>query len=86
MFVKQAMQQLADGAGSSYSDQAQSLEAGGARAAGSAQQPRAEGQPHDGSRPPGKGKQAKGMSRQRTNRPPRLQHDDPFLAYDITVA
>lgn len=88
MFVKQAMQQLADRPPSSNSGQGQGSQASGLRAAGSLQQPKAEGQGDANSRPVGRasGKQAKGTSTQRTVRPQRLQHDDPFLAYDITVA
>ena len=83
MFVKQAMQQLADGAASNTSDLGQRSQATGAKAAASVPQRKIEG-----SRPAsrGNGKQARGTSRQCPSRPPRLQHDDPFLAYDITVA
>ena len=88
MFVKQPMQQLAGNSSNGNSNQVSSSQAGGARAAGNMQQPQAEGV-HQADRKPagrGNGRQAKGTSRQQANRPPRLQHDDPFLAYDITVA
>ena len=88
MFVKQPMQQQPDDASSGSANQASSSQVGGARTAGNVQQPQAEGghQAHRQSAGRGIGRQAKGSSRQRSNRPPRLQHDDPFLAYDITVA
>lgn len=92
MFVKQPMQQLADRApsGNALGDQGQSSHAGGSRAAGNMQQPQAEVQHHASGRAAGKGrggsKAARGASRQRLDRPARLQHDDPFLAYDIVVA
>ena len=88
MFVKHPMQQLADNPPSGSSNQASSSHAVGARAAGNMQQPQAEGGHQADRRPAGRGnaRQAKGTSRQQANRPARLQHDDPFLAYDITVA
>ena len=88
MFVKQPMQQLADKDLSTSNDHGQSSRTGGARAAVSMLQPQANRQHHEARKAVGRGnvRQARGTSRQRTNRPPRLQHDDPFLAYDITVA
>ena len=88
MFVKQPLQQLTDEASESNNTQGLSSQAGGARAAGNMQQPQAEGRHQAGRRPAGKGnaRPARVSSKQHTNRPPRLQHDDPFLAYDITVA
>ena len=92
MFVKQPMQQLADstpGANAS-GDQNRSLHVGGSRAAGNMQQPQAEGQHCASGQAAGKGRgssrAARGTSKQQLGRPARLQHDDPFLAYDIVVA
>lgn len=95
MFVKQPMQQQADerssgadDASSGSGNQASSSQVGGAMTAGNVQQPQAEGGHQAHPQPTGRGigRQAEGSSRQRSIRPPRLQHDDPFLAYDITVA
>ena len=88
MFVKQPMQQSADNASTGRGNPASSSQAGGARAAGNVQQLQAEVRHQADCQPAGRvnGRQARGSSRQRSNRPPRLQHDDPFLAYDITVA
>lgn len=87
MFVKQPLQQLTDEAPESNNTHGLSSQ-GGARAAGNMQQPQAADRHQAGRRPAGRGnaRQARGASKQHTNRPPRLQHDDPFLAYDITVA
>jgi len=95
MFVKQPMQQLADNSeASSRTDRGpeqrniSSSHARGARVSGNMQQLQAEGQHHpaDENNPRSSARQAKLPSRKQTNRPPRLQHDDPFLAYDVVVA
>lgn len=87
MFVKQPLQLIDEPPDSSNTQGVGSL-AGGVRAAGNMQQPQAEGRHQAGRRPAGRvnARQARGSSKQHTNRPQRLQHDDPFLAYDITVA
>lgn len=98
MFVKQPMQQLADSSGAppgtdraSSSGHHSAPHANGASNAtisSNMQQLQAEGQHHpvkkDGSK--GDVRQARMPNRKHTNRPPRLQHDDPFLAYDVVVA
>ena len=95
MFVKQPMQQLAD-----VSDASPSTDGGpeqrntsssrtrGGRVNGNMQQLQAEGQHHPAGKADARSsaRQAKLPSRKQTNRPPRLQHDDPFLAYDVVVA
>lgn len=94
MFVKQPMQQLADNSGASCStdrDPEKSTisrsHARGAGISGNMQQLQAEGQHHpaDKDGPRSCDRQAKLSNRKQTNRPPRLQHDDPFLAYDVVV-
>ncbi len=91
MFVKQPMQQLADTSGtssnvgsSSAQGQGSGSHAGGSRVGGNMQQPQHHPSDRDG--PKGGGRQAKMPGRKQSNRPPRLQHDDPFLAYDVVVA
>ena len=95
MFVKQPMQQLADFSGASSSTDRgpeqrnlSSSHTRGARVNGNMQQLQAEGQHHpaDEADARSRARQAKLSSRKHTNRPPRLQHDDPFLAYDVVVA
>lgn len=97
MFVKQPMQQLADNSGASSSTDRGPEQrtisrshdhARGAGVSGNMQQLQAEGQHHpaDKDGPRSSARQAKLSNRKQTNRPPRLQHDDPFLAYDVVVA
>ena len=93
MFVKQPMQQLADNSEASSStdrgpEQHNSSHNRGARVTGNMQQLQAEGQhrPADKAGARSSARQEKLSSRKQTNRPPRLQHDDPFLAYDVVVA
>ena len=86
MFVKQPMQQLADRDDSGNSVSEQSSKAGRARTED--QQSPPDEQPQGKRKAAGKGdiKQARRTNTLRSNRPPRLQHDDPFLAYDVVVA
>ena len=98
MFVKQPMQQLADSSGatpgtdrassSGHHPAPQANGASNATISGSMQQLQAEGQHHLAGKEGSKGnvRQARMPNRKHTNRPPRLQHDDPFLAYDVVVA
>ncbi len=95
IFVKQSMQQLADNSGASSSTDRgpeqrniSRSHARGAGVSGNVQQLQAEGQHHPANKADARSsaRQAKLSSRKHTNRPPRLQHDDPFLAYDVVVA
>lgn len=98
MFVKQPMQQLAGSSGAtpgtdraSNSGHHSALQAKGASNAtisGSMQQLQAQGQHQPAKKDGSKGdvRQSRMPNRKHTNRPPRLQHDDPFLAYDVVVA
>lgn len=97
MFIKHPMQQLADTSGTSAStsrrnDQGQNSAldagAGGSTANAGMQQLQAESPnfPIAKDGPRGSTRQARMPSKKQSNRPARLQHDDPFLAYDVVVA
>ncbi|DBB04417.1 TPA: hypothetical protein ACH3X1_012899 [Trebouxia sp. C0004] len=95
MFVRQPMQQLVDNSGASSSTERgpeqrnmSNSHTRGARVNVNMQQLEAAGQHHSADKADARSsaRQAKVSSRKQTNRPSRLQHDDPFLAYDVVVA
>ena len=88
LFVKQPMQQLAEASDQASSDDRNTSAQNNRAASASSNMPQlqAEGEHRATDRDAAKGKRKQAPRKQHQNRPPRLQHDDPFLAYDVVVA